>query len=222
VRGPPARMSSPFTVATQRHSADAARGPALTAVSPLRFISKRLCAGDMRTGGPRTQPTPPARISSPFAVATQRHSADAARGPALTAVSPLRFISKRLCAGDMRTGGPRTQPTPPARISSPFTVATQRHSADAARGPALTAVSPLRFISKRLCAGDMRTGGPRTQPTPPARMSSPFTVATQRHSADAARGPALTAVSPLRFISKRLCAGDMRTGGPRTQLKHDS
>ena len=41
VRGPPARMSSSFPVASQWH---AAPGPALTAVSPLRFISKRLCA----------------------------------------------------------------------------------------------------------------------------------------------------------------------------------
>jgi hypothetical protein len=62
VRGPPARMSSRFTAATKRHSvplSEAAPVPALTAVSPLHFISKRLCAGGMRTGGPRTQATHP-------------------------------------------------------------------------------------------------------------------------------------------------------------------
>ncbi len=40
-------------------------------------------------------------------------------------------------------------------------------------GPALTAVSPFNFISKQLCARDMRTGGPRTQPAHLARASGP-------------------------------------------------
>ena len=106
-----------------------------------------------------------------------------------------------------------------ARTSGPHVFMFHRsYCAAVTPGPALTAVSPLRFISKQLCAGDMRTGGPRTREAlfrcseflslpvfakstffmaiafcgwkswvrgPPARMSSCFTAATARQSRQA-------------------------------------
>jgi hypothetical protein len=142
-------LSSPFTVATQRHSAEAAPGPALTAVSPLRFISKRLWR---RGHADRRSAHPAPRVFNFHG----GHSAEAAPGTALTAVSPLHFISKRLWR---RGHADRRSAHPAPRVFNFH----GGHSAEAAPGRALTAVSPLHFISKRLCHGDMRTGGPRTQ-----------------------------------------------------------
>ncbi len=57
-RGLGARTSGPHVFTFHRgHATEAAPGPALISVSPFHFISKWLCAGDMRTGGPRTQET---------------------------------------------------------------------------------------------------------------------------------------------------------------------
>ena len=57
-----------------------------------------------------------------------------------------------------------------ARASGPHVFTFLRcQSAAGAPRPALPAVSALRFISKRLCAGVMRTGGPRTQESPRLR-----------------------------------------------------
>jgi hypothetical protein len=64
-----------------------------------------------------------------------------------------------------------------ARTSGPHVFTFHHgHSAVAAPVPALSVVSPLRLISKRLCAKDMRTGGPRTQGAHPARAPSSHTL----------------------------------------------
>jgi hypothetical protein len=123
VRGPPARMSSPFTVATKRHLAE--QHQTLLRQQFLRFIlSQSGCGvGDMRTGGPRTQATPPARMSSPFTVATKRHLAE--QHQTLLRQQFLRFILSQsgsvpvTCGPEVRAPGPRTQSAHPACASGP-------------------------------------------------------------------------------------------------------
>jgi hypothetical protein len=69
VRGPPARMSSPFTVATKRHSAE--QHLALLWQQFLRFILSQsgsvpvTCGPKVRAPSSRTQLAHPARASSP-------------------------------------------------------------------------------------------------------------------------------------------------------------
>jgi len=63
VRGLGARTSGPHVFMFNRcHRAAVTPGPALTKGSVLCFISKRLCAGGMRTGGPRTQANQRSRL----------------------------------------------------------------------------------------------------------------------------------------------------------------
>ena len=96
MRGPPARMSSSFTpsfnlkAALRGGHADRRSSPAHAPCSDFFQGDRFLEAGTPGCAGLR---------------------------PACLPVSPLHLISKQLCTGDMRIGGPR-QPTHPARAST--------------------------------------------------------------------------------------------------------
>jgi hypothetical protein len=131
--GPRTQPLGPQVFFHRGHSA-ATPCPALTAVSPLRFISggsvPRTCGPEVRAPSPCLRP---ACLLSPRPLSSSTGS-----GSDSSSSSP--FYLKRLCAGDMRTGGPRTQPL------GPHVFFHRGHSAGTP-GLALTAVSPLRFIS---------------------------------------------------------------------------
>ena len=216
----------------QAHSLNGTPGcaglrPACLQVSPLNLISKQLCSGDMRTGGPRTQPTHPANAPSQRTQPVPRGShvpqlrifqwrthfgsrALWVRGPAARLVSSFtaQFNLKaalRRGHADRRSAHPANAPS---HAPSPCLGEATYRSSEFFKGerilevgppgcaglrPAWFQVSPLSLISKQLCARDMRTGGPRTQPTHPARASGKSRTAAQnsRHSGLGARAIAL-------------------------------
>ena len=146
-----ARTSGPHVFKFHGGHPAAAAGPALTAVSARHFISKRLWRrGHADILGART--------SGPHVFTFHRGQSAATPGPGLTAVSARHFISKRLCApgtcghpgcADLRSACLHLSPWP---ISS-----NTRPGADS------SLCAPFYFKAA-LRAGDMRTGGPRTQP----------------------------------------------------------
>jgi hypothetical protein len=128
-----ARTSGPHDFTFHGGDSAAAASPAVTASLCAPFnLRGALCRGhsDRRSAHPAYAPSLRttvqifsraiafslgARTSGPHVFTFHGgDSAEAAASPAVTAVSARHLISEGLCAGGMRTGGPRTQPTHPA------------------------------------------------------------------------------------------------------------
>ena len=73
--------------------------------------------------------------------------------------------------------------------------------------------SPEAILDHRQRQDDYR----RRKAGLPPRLKEIVTDHTSAPLSRSSTRPSSDSVSPLRFISKRLCAGGMRTGGPRTQ-----
>ncbi len=128
VRGPAARMSSSFTAS-------------------FNFkVALRLRHADRRSSPPVRAPSPRNAAQNFFkcdCISRVRHPGCAGLRPACLQVSPRHLISKWHCAGDMRTGGPRTQAAPPRART---TAQNSCHSRLGARAIALCIENSTQII----------------------------------------------------------------------------
>jgi hypothetical protein len=162
VRGPAARMSSSFT-------------------APFNF-KVALCLGhaDRRSAHPGCAASPGNAAQNFFkcdCILGVRRPGCAGLRPACLQVSPPHLISKWHCAG----GHADRRSAPPVRARRPRNAAQNFFKCDcilrvrspgcAGLRPACLQVSPRHLISKWHCAGDMRTGGPRTQSAHAGRVT---------------------------------------------------